>query len=77
MFGQYWTLISILALVFSVGEIGLAADPPGTDRHVVVVVWDGMRPDFVSEKTTPTLWKLAREGVTFRIIIQSISVQRW
>jgi predicted AlkP superfamily pyrophosphatase or phosphodiesterase len=35
-------------------------------RHVVVVVWDGMRPDFVSEETTPTLWQLAREGVTFR-----------
>jgi len=66
MFGQYWTLISILALVFSVSDIGLAADPPGADRHVVVVVWDGMRPDFVGEKTTPTLWKLAREGVTFR-----------
>jgi len=28
-------------------------------------VWDGMRPDFVSEKTTPTLSKLASEGVTF------------
>jgi predicted AlkP superfamily pyrophosphatase or phosphodiesterase len=25
-----------------------------------------MRPDFVSEETTPTLWKLVREGVTFR-----------
>jgi arylsulfatase A-like enzyme len=36
------------------------------DRHVVVVVWDGMRPDFISEQNTPTLWKLAREGVTFR-----------
>jgi len=33
---------------------------------VVVVVWDGMRPDFVTEQNTPTLWKLAREGVTFR-----------
>jgi len=32
----------------------------------VVVVWDGMRPDFVSEQNTPTLWKLAHEGVTFR-----------
>jgi arylsulfatase A-like enzyme len=32
----------------------------------VVVVWDGMRPDFVSEQDTPTLWKLAHEGVTFR-----------
>ncbi|MEY2488270.1 MAG: hypothetical protein QOC70_212 [Verrucomicrobiota bacterium] len=36
------------------------------DRHVVVVVWDGMRPDFVTERDTPALWKLAREGVTFR-----------
>jgi arylsulfatase A-like enzyme len=38
---------------------------PG-ERHVVVVVWDGMRPDFVSEKNTPALWKLAQEGVTFQ-----------
>ena len=35
-------------------------------RHVVVVLWDGMRPDFVSEKNTPTLWGLAQSGVTFR-----------
>lgn len=39
--------------------------PPGA-RHVVVVVWDGMRPDFVSEKNTPSLWKLAQKGVTFQ-----------
>ena len=38
----------------------------GKAHHVVVIVWDGMRPDFVSENHTPTLWKLAREGVTFR-----------
>ena len=31
-----------------------------------MVVWDGMRPDFVSEENTPNLWKLSREGVTFR-----------
>ena len=36
------------------------------DRHVVVVVWDGMRPDFVTEANTPTLWKLALKGVTFK-----------
>ena len=66
MFRKHWTSRSILALVFSLCAIGLAADKPGVDRHVVVVVWDGMRPDFVSEETTPTLWKLAREGVFFR-----------
>ena len=38
--------------------------PP--DRHVVVVVWDGMRPDQVSQQQTPTLWKLGQEGVVFR-----------
>lgn len=37
-----------------------------SERHVVVVVWDGMRPDFVNERNTPTLWKLAQEGVTFQ-----------
>jgi hypothetical protein len=39
---------------------------PGGDRQVVVIVWDGMRPDFVAERNTPTLWKLAQEGVTFQ-----------
>lgn len=32
---------------------------------IVVVVWDGMRPDFVTERHTPTLWKLRNEGVWF------------
>jgi predicted AlkP superfamily pyrophosphatase or phosphodiesterase len=36
------------------------------DKHIVLVVWDGMRPDFVSEQNTPALWSLARNGVTFR-----------
>ena len=67
MLPKYCTSRSMLVLVFSLGVIPLAADTPSFDnRHVVVVVWDGMRPDFVSEETTPTLWKLAREGVTFR-----------
>src|SRR5437016_8495152 len=63
---KYCISMSILVLVVSFGVSSLAADAPKFDRHVVVVVWDGMRPDFVSEETTPTLWKLAREGVTFR-----------
>jgi predicted AlkP superfamily pyrophosphatase or phosphodiesterase len=66
MFQKYCISLSILVLVFSSGVTGFTASTPNFKRHVVVVVWDGMRPDFVSEKTTPTLWKLAREGVTFR-----------
>lgn len=57
-------IISLLFLiVFSSAAAVVAAKP---ERHVVVVVWDGMRPDFVTEQNTPTLWKLAREGITFR-----------
>jgi len=44
----------------------LAPDRPAAQKHVVVVVWDGMRPDFVTEINTPTLWKLAKQGVVFR-----------
>ena len=33
--------------------------------HVVLMVCDGLRPDFVTEKNMPTLYKLSREGVTF------------
>jgi len=40
--------------------------PAPNDRHVVVIVWDGMRPDFVTEQNTPALWQLAHDGVTFR-----------
>src|SRR5436305_9769611 len=67
MLPKYCTSKSILVLVFSLRVIPLIAETPRfDDRHVVVVVWDGMRPDFVTEQTTPTLWKLACEGVTFR-----------
>ena len=34
-------------------------------RRVVVVVWDGMRPDFVTAESTPNLWQLAQRGVFF------------
>ncbi|HZV36032.1 MAG TPA: alkaline phosphatase family protein [Verrucomicrobiae bacterium] len=37
----------------------------GKARHVVVVVWDGMRPDFITPANTPTLYKLAQEGARF------------
>ncbi len=67
MLPKYCTSMSILVFVFSLRVIPLIAETPRfDDRHVVVVVWDGMRPDFISEETTPTLWKLAREGVSFR-----------
>ena len=56
----------ISVLFWTVCASAAAAVPAKTERHVVVVVWDGMRPDFVNEQNTPTLWKLARDGVIFR-----------
>lgn len=40
--------------------------PAFAAKHVVVIVWDGLRPDFVTEQNTPTLHKLARSGVFFQ-----------
>src|SRR5437773_11066195 len=57
-------IISLLFLI--VCSSAAAAVPAKPERHVVVVVWDGMRPGFVTEQNTPTLWKLACEGIIFR-----------
>jgi arylsulfatase A-like enzyme len=53
-----------LSLALAAATPAVATDNPA-ERHVVVVVWDGMRPDFVGEQTTPHLWALAQTGVFF------------
>ncbi len=42
-----------------------AATHRGRGRIVVLMVWDGLRPDFVTARDTPNLFRLAREGVRF------------
>ncbi len=37
----------------------------GRGRIVVLMVWDGLRPDLVTQRDTPNLFRLAREGVRF------------
>src|SRR5271156_2306843 len=39
--------------------------PHGRGRIVVLMVWDGLRPDFVTQRDTPNLFRMAREGVRF------------
>lgn len=46
----------------SVGERRMDAQP----ERVIVMVWDGMRPDFVTEELTPNLCALARSGSRYR-----------
>ncbi len=57
-------LISLLGLVFaaSFGRPLLAA---GSAQYFLLVVWDGMRPDFVSPELTPTLQAVREGGVWF------------
>ena len=42
-----------------------AVEAGGKARHVLLVVWDGLRPDLIRNETTPFLAKLAREGTFF------------
>ncbi len=43
----------------------IALDASAAERRVVLVVWDGMRPDFISPENTPNLARLAADGVFF------------
>ena len=61
-FAQKFSILSMSILC----GIAFAEDLPPVSKHVVLIVWDGMRPDLVSETDSPTLWKLARAGVVFR-----------
>src|SRR5688572_8310639 len=49
-------------LLASGGPIAAA----GSAKHIVLVVWDGLRPDFVSPQLTPNLYELAQRGVFFQ-----------
>src|SRR6267142_2658269 len=54
-----------LLLAVLLGSTAIAAQK-GKAEHVVVVVWDGMRPDFISPQYSPTLYQLATNGVFFK-----------
>jgi arylsulfatase A-like enzyme len=59
---RFITILLVLAGLTALDRTAFAA---GKASHVVLIVWDGMRPDLVSEENTPTLCQLARDGVTF------------
>jgi predicted AlkP superfamily pyrophosphatase or phosphodiesterase len=59
-------IVRILVSICGLLLCALSAAASNLQRHVVVVVWDGMRPDFVTEQNAPVLSKLAREGALFR-----------
>lgn len=36
-----------------------------TERHIILFVWDGLRPDSISQSMTPNLYRLSQEGTYF------------
>ncbi|MFI5356206.1 MAG: alkaline phosphatase family protein [Opitutales bacterium] len=58
-------VLRILGLFVSLLSVAAAAPDAHPAHRVVVVVWDGMRPDFISPVTTPNLWRLEQRGVLF------------
>ena len=61
LFGFSSRLIQVLILYAFLFDQAISAE----SRRVVVIVWDGMRADFVNKQNAPTLDRLAREGVKF------------
>jgi hypothetical protein len=58
------TLVAVI--IGFVAHAALAAGPSQSGARIfILMVWDGLRPDFVNERDTPNLFELAREGVRF------------
>lgn len=58
--------LRVLAPVVLCCFLTIPSPAAGQAEHVVVVVWDGLRPDFVSAQYTPTLYELASSGTFFK-----------
>src|SRR4051812_3765884 len=56
--------IRLLGL-FTAAVVSLSSAEGLPARRVVLVVFDGMRPDYVTAESSPNLWRLAQEGVFF------------
>lgn len=59
-----YCLIALLGLSFA-PALSSTLFAAGKAKYFVLVVWDGMRPDFVSAELTPTLHALREGGVWF------------
>src|SRR5262245_59399574 len=59
-------IVAISGAILAFQALVPTAIAKGQAEHVVVVVWDGMRPDFITPQYTPTLYGLATNGVFFK-----------
>ncbi len=62
-------LLPLAILIGLIPLYGLAQEPVpsahGKAEHVVIVVWDGLRPDMINHENTPTLARMVHEGTFF------------
>jgi hypothetical protein len=58
--------VALASLALVIAFPAFAQTSHGKAEHVVLVVWDGMRPDFVTAEHTPTLQGLKHDGVDFQ-----------
>src|SRR6267154_742799 len=63
------TLIVLAILIFFSAAPLPAQDTTaahhGRGRIMILMIWDGLRPDLVTQRDTPNLFRMAREGVRF------------
>jgi hypothetical protein len=61
-----FSLAVLLTAIIAVAlPVAAWAQAHGRGRIFVLMVWDGLRPDFVTRSDTPALYALTREGVLF------------
>ena len=63
--------LAFLGAVLSLKAAEAPLPPSPKAAHVVLVVWDGMRPNFITPENTPNAFALVQRGRFSRIIIRS------
>jgi arylsulfatase A-like enzyme len=63
-FFPHIVLMMFCMVLFGCGST-IAFNKDMQQRKVILFVWDGLRPDSVTQTTTPNLWELSRNGVFF------------
>src|SRR5258708_2678042 len=69
MFVKRLILLIFASLIFLGAAPSSAQDTVsahhGRGRIMILMIWDGLRPDLVTQRDTPNLFRMAREGVRF------------
>jgi arylsulfatase A-like enzyme len=62
---HYRSLVPLCVLAFATSALPAADLPAPKAGHVILMTWDGMRPDFINAQNTPNLQALLERGTFF------------